>query len=80
MTTSVAALLLVAFLTACSTTPPPRYHKPGVAETQLKRDEAECAKVALGREDPARPVGAYIDVDRDVADRCMMDRGYAVQR
>jgi uncharacterized lipoprotein YajG len=52
------------------------YEKPGVAEEQKRVDQAACARAAIDNADQRG--AAYLAVDRDVVDRCMVARGYRV--
>jgi hypothetical protein len=77
----IMGIVLVAGITllAGCASPAPRYSKPGVAIQEQERDEAECAKAALGSDEGPSGVGIFLRVDRDTADQCMVARGYVVR-
>ncbi len=71
---TVVALLALSVLTACAT-PRPRFEKPGVADAERRRDEAECAKQSMSVDGPWRGLGPY-RIDREAYESCLRSRGY----
>ena len=51
------------------------YDKPGLGDTERRRDEAECLRAAVGSED-FRFLLLPITIDREAYERCMQQRGY----
>lgn len=72
------ALLLLVLLSACTSSVPARYSKPGVSVDAMRRDEGECVQAALGQTSDPTFVAPYPVVDRDAADQCMRSKGYVV--
>lgn len=78
-TTVKLALVLFLSLTvvaACGTASS-RYSKTGVSHDEQRQDQAQCTRVALGRDSPG-VFGVFTHIDRDAFDRCMEGRGYSV--
>ena len=77
LTLGTVLVVSITLLAGC-VSPAPLYSKPGVAIQEQRRDEAECAKAALGNDD--LPSGVFLlRIDRDTADQCMVARGYIVR-
>lgn len=73
----IAATLTAVLLAGCaSTRSPVIYEKAGVAEEQKRADEAQCTTAAV--DNAGQRGAAFLNVDRDVVDRCMRARGYTV--
>jgi hypothetical protein len=68
----LVVLMAAALASGCAAT---RYVKAGATEEQVKRDRAECLETGFG----APSLQPYPSVDRDVVDRCMAGRGYAIR-
>jgi uncharacterized protein YcfL len=73
----IAAMLTATLLTGCASTRSQTiYEKAGVGEEQKRADEAQCTTAAVDNADQRG--AAFLNVDRDVVDRCMRARGYRV--
>jgi len=72
------ALLLILLLSACASSAPARYSKPGVSVDVMRQDEGKCAQAALGQTNDPTFVAPYPVVDRDAVDQCMRSKGYVL--
>lgn len=55
---------------------PPVFEKPGVSETEKRRDENECLRYAVRVGEGRGGTRPAFQIDRDAYARCMEARGY----
>ena len=79
MTAKIFPVILIScWLVAGCGTSRAAYEKPGVAEVDRKRDEAECAKASIGGVGARRGFELY-RIDREAYRQCMEGRGYTLR-
>jgi hypothetical protein len=55
---------------------PPVFERPGVSETDKRRDENECVRSAIRGRDERTGTRQVFEIDRAAYARCMEARGY----